>query len=201
MEEWRDIPGYETYYQASSLGNIRRLNSIVAGRCNTLRRLAGDVLKLQKNSNGYITVGFCINHSCKYQRVHRLVCMAFHPNSENKKFVNHKDGNKTNNHIDNLEWCTKSENEIHAYKTGLKNPPCAKSMLGRFGALHNTSRAVLQFNLNGQFIKEYGSGLEAYRCTNILAQNINKCCKGIYQKSGGYIWKYKNEKCTPQSNP
>ncbi len=95
-ETWKNVPGFEEY-QASDLGRIRRIpNHILA--CTA------------KNEKGYLRTQMG-NHSVK---VHRIIALAFHPNPENKPQVNHKDGNKENNHADNLEWATNQENRDHA---------------------------------------------------------------------------------------
>lgn len=74
------------------------------------------------NNHGYMTVDFYRNNKATRYKVHRMVAVAFIPNPDNKRVVNHKDGNKSNNHVDNLEWATDSENQLHAYKTGLRIP-------------------------------------------------------------------------------
>jgi len=106
---WKDVEGYEGYYRISNDG---RLFSIRADR-----ELKGDT-----DEEGYRLVTLSLNGSIKKFRMHRLVASAFLSNSENLPIVNHKDGVKGNNHVDNLEWCTNSENMIHAYELGLANP-------------------------------------------------------------------------------
>jgi hypothetical protein len=109
MEIWKDIPEWEGLYQVSNLGRVKSLR----------KRIILKPLKLRK---GYLGVEFRESNKRKHFRVHRLVALVFIPNPENKPEVNHKDGIKSNNHVDNLEWCTASENVQHAYDTGLKKP-------------------------------------------------------------------------------
>lgn len=115
-EKWREIPGYREIYLISNLGNTRTKDRDGARGCF----VHGHVLKQHENSNGYMRCSMNINGQSKQMLVHRLVAESFIPNPDGKPYVNHKDGNKHNNAVSNLEWCTKSENERHAYETGLK---------------------------------------------------------------------------------
>ena len=107
-EIWKDIKGYEGWYQVSNLGNVKSLN-----RGNRNGR------KLVPNSGRYKGVFLCMNGSKLRRNIHRLVAETFLKNIENKPFVNHKDGNKFNNEASNLEWCTHYENMKHAHINGL----------------------------------------------------------------------------------
>lgn len=120
MEIWRDIIGYEGLYQVSSDGRIKRLEfkkrNLLTGGFSTIRER---ILKPVKHYNGYLFVSLC-NGEQKEFSIHTLVARAFIPNPENKPEVNHKNGVKSDNHISNLEWCTTSENILHAYENGLR---------------------------------------------------------------------------------
>jgi hypothetical protein len=107
-EIWKDIPNYENKYQVSSLGRVKSL------KC-------GNLLSDRLTDRGYNTAVLYLNGKPKTFKVHRLVAFAFIDNKENKPFINHKDGNKLNNRIDNLEWVTHSENIRHAYSMGLNS--------------------------------------------------------------------------------
>jgi hypothetical protein len=110
IEIWKDIEGYEGYYQVSNFGRVKSLN--VFGKEKHR--------KLQTDKNGYLVIGLRKLGKEKNCKVHRLVALTFIPNSNNKKTINHIDGVKTNNQVSNLEWATYSENMTHAFITGLK---------------------------------------------------------------------------------
>jgi hypothetical protein len=117
IEIWHPCAGYETHYEVSNLGNVRSIERMVNNRLhNGLRKSPQKLLKAGKSKAGYFIVSFCVDGVKSNQTVHRLVARAFIPNESNKPQVNHKDGNKLNNHVDNLEWVTVSENGLHAYR-------------------------------------------------------------------------------------
>lgn len=121
MNEWMIISDYEGYYQISATGAIRSLDRTVKrGRGGLVVIKAKDMI-IQVDENGYNYVKLNKLGKSKSFKIHVLVAKAFISNPLNKPFVNHKDGNKNNNNVNNLEWCTQSENEKHAHKTGLKN--------------------------------------------------------------------------------
>lgn len=112
-EQWKDIEGYEGFYQISNFGRVRRLADVFPYKQHFLKAIP--------NRDGYLYVCLSIKSKHKVKTIHRLVAQSFIPNSDNKPCVNHIDGNKTNNIAENLEWCTYSENTTHAYKTRLIN--------------------------------------------------------------------------------
>lgn len=160
-EIWKTIKGFENY-QVSNHGRIKRNEKI---------------LKPIKSRNGYLHIFLYSKGKSKQLLVHRIVANAFIENKNNFKEINHIDGNKQNNAIDNLEWCTRKEN-VHHFLNANK--------------LNNTKpKAVIQYDLNGNKINEYESIRKASKITKIEAHNIIYCCKGQKETASNYIWKYK----------
>lgn len=153
-EIWKDVPQYNEYYQASDMGRIRSKDRIVIRTRNTRQHCylkRGKVLSPTIEGSNYWQVLITVPGVRRHEKVHRLVAFAFMPNPKNKRCVNHKDGNKGNNCISNLEWVTHGENLIHAHKTGLKKP----QQLGKSGFLHHRSKPVL--SIKDTAIMEHGS--------------------------------------------
>lgn len=119
-EEWRDIEGYEGLYKINSHGVVYSIPRIYIGGFGCKRQTGGELIPIL--NAGYYSVKLCRDGACKGFKVHRLLAIAFLPNPNNYPVINHIDGNKLNNSLDNLEWCTISHNMQHAYDTGLKKP-------------------------------------------------------------------------------
>lgn len=115
IEVWKAVEGYENLYQVSNLGNVKSLDREVTYSSGVVTLHKGKTLK-QDTARGYKRVTLSENGKTKRFQVHRLVAMHFVENPEDKPHVNHLDGNKANNVVDNLEWCTASENEQHSFK-------------------------------------------------------------------------------------
>ena len=179
-EVWKDIAGYEGLYQISSLGNVKSLNY---NRTKKER-----ILTPGKRGSGYLFVCLCKVGKSKKFNIHRLVGDAFIENPKNFPQVNHIDEDKTNNCVDNLEWCTAKYN-MNFGTRGARDLE-TKKLRNR----KNAEKSVLQFTKDGKFVNEYHSISEAERNTGIYQSNIVQCCKNRkrYKSAGGYIWKYKN---------
>jgi len=179
MEVWKDVLEYEGIYQISNLGRLKSLNYRKTGK--------EGIRKTKSKGNNYISVILCKGKKETYTRkcfwLHRLVAIAFITNSENKPAVNHKNGIKNDNRLENLEWVTNSENELHAHRTGLKSSP----MKGKEG--HN-KRPVKMYSKDGVFIKEFDSAKNAAKDIGALGCNITRVCQGISKSCLGYIFKY-----------
>lgn len=126
QENWKDIKDFEGSYQVSDLGNVRSLPRRIVQQSNGsgyhVQSKPGKILKPQPNSKGYLRVH--IGGKCRF--VHRLVGETFLSNPDEKPVINHKDGNRLNNSLSNLEWVTRSENTQHAVRTGLLVTPCGE---------------------------------------------------------------------------
>ena len=118
-EEWRDVVGYEGLYQVSNMGRVKSLSRRIVYKDGREYNYPSKVMKNQKVSTGYRSVTLYRVNGKKQYYVHRLVAETFIPNPNNLSDVNHKDGCKTNNILSNLEWCSHSDNQKHAYKNGL----------------------------------------------------------------------------------
>jgi hypothetical protein len=145
----------------------------------------GRILKFTKDAAGYFSISLSLNGKIKTYRIHRLVALAFLPNPENKKTVNHKDGNKENNNECNLEWATYLENNTHANQTGLN---VRKSRKGT-----PSKKSIQQFDIDGTFIKNWDSASQASRELGFAQTCISRCVIGKVKTSYGYVWKEKRE--------
>ena len=171
-EIWKDIPGYERLYQVSNLGNVKSLSREMWNGVSFWKSKER-ILKVRKCSNGYLDcLLYDIKRKAKRKRVHRLVMLAFHGPSDLE--VNHIDGNKKNNCEWNLEYCTNRENSLHAISTGLI-----------------IIKPVIQYDLNGRFIKEWKSSATICNTYNIHRGQISRVCTGQRKTAYGFIWKYK----------
>ena len=140
-EIWKDIQNYEGFYQVSNLGRVRRLSGLINGITPAFkRRWKGKILKPSKTGLNYLHVELCVNNIHKYLLIHRLVAFAFLPVVRGKNWVNHIDGNPENNNVNNLEWCTPSENELHKIHV-LNKKPAIKNFVGV-----KESKEPLRFN-------------------------------------------------------
>lgn len=182
-KEWKEIRGYENKYIISNYGEIISLPRYKKNNSKLQYVEPKEILRYTNSTNGYVYVQLCKDGDCKNIRLHRLVAETFIPNPRNLPQVNHKDGNKENNCVNNLEWCTNQENVKHAYKIGL-----AKS---------KNKIKVNQYDLNGKFIKQYNSLTEASKQSRVSISKISTCINGKYKyknkSKNKYIWKIGEE--------
>ena len=173
-EIWKNIVEYEGLYQISSLGNVKNIKT-------------NRILKKQIDKDGYLTINLSKKGKIKGKKIHRLVAEAFIDNYDNKKEINHIDGIKTNNCIDNLEWVTHDENMKHAWDNNLIKPFCGK------GIKSKKAKIIYQINpVNNEIINIYYGNRDVERKTGYDHSSISKCCnnrKG-YKTYHGYKWEY-----------
>lgn len=184
LEVWKDIPNYEGLYQISNLGNVK---SLCFGARNIKKSNIVKLLHQSRNNLGYHKVQLYKDGKSKMFYVHRLVAMSFIPNPDNKPQINHKDGNKDNNTIDNLEWVTSKENLRHAVETGLRQP---SQMKGRTGKLNKMSKIIYQYDMDGNYIATHYGISEAARTLNCNTSTIGECLRGKNKTACGFLWKY-----------
>lgn len=165
MEIWKDIKNYEGYYQVSSEGHIRNVNT-------------GHILKGDTNNLGYRRV-WLYAPIAKRMFIHRLVAMAFCENWPEEKVVNHKDGDKQNNTASNLEWVTRSENDLHAFRLGLRS-------------VHprQFKHKIIAYNKDGSIYKIYDNVQMCCDDLKVARSNIYSCCNGKQQTCRGYKLTY-----------
>lgn len=147
------IKGYENY-EVTTTGEV-------------INTKTGRVLKPGKGRNGYLLVVLCKNGKMKTFRIHRLVAEAFIPNPNNLPQVNHKDEDKTNNHVENLEWCT-----------------C------EYNVQYSKNKTVLQLRMDGSLVRIWPSAMEIQRQLGYSHENISSCCNGKLRTAYGFRWSY-----------
>lgn len=176
QEIWKDIPWWEWKYQVSSNGNIKSINFQRTGK--TKQR------KLVTDKDWYYRINF--SREWKNFSIHRLVAKTFIPNPENKPQVNHKNWIKTDNRIENLEWCTGSENMLHSVKFLWRKSP----MLWKTWDKNKNSKSVIQYSNEWIEIRKWSCLAEIQRETWIWLSHIWKVCDWTRRTAGGFIWKF-----------
>lgn len=180
-EIWKDVIGYEELYQVSNLGKVRSFP-----RKGTHTKKI-NLLKPSKNKKGYLQVSLSKNKNRKTISIHRLVAQTFIDNPNNLPQVNHIDGNKLNNCVDNLEWCTNEYNMKESIKLGLRKNSY------KYGKNHCRSVVVNQYSLDGYFIKQWYCVKDIERELKFDNRNICACCRKKRPTAYGYIWEYNNK--------
>ncbi len=208
-EIWKDVPWYEWHYQVSSLGRVKSLERIVLRKNGQLHYTSKwKILAPLIDKDWYLKCFLSIDWLKNNYFIHRLVTTAFIINPENKKTVNHKNGIKHDNRLENLEWATYSENMIHSFKELWRIPPMLwkkwklspifwkrwkdSHMFWRIWKLNWRSKYVQQFDFNWKLVWEFESANIASRITNISLWNISSCCNWKRSNAWWCIWMYKS---------
>lgn len=183
MEKWKWIKEFEGVYQISNHGRLKSFKKNPAGR-----------ILSSKNKNGqYLSAVLCKKgRKPKSGRIHRFVGMAFIPNPSHKPEINHKDGNKQNNHHSNLEWVTRKENNAHALLNGFANI----EGMNRYNK-YLRPNPVLQISMDAKVIGKYINCKDAGRKTGVCSRNIHQVASKTEYKpdmtrkqAGGYMWRF-----------
>jgi hypothetical protein len=201
-EIWKDIENYNGLYQVSNYGKIR--SYMRKGKGNYINETPKTLIQSTgTDKNAYFRVSLRSNGKTDVKMVHRIVAETFIENANKFPCVNHIDGNKHNNRVENLEWCTHKANTQHAVKLGLRKcwnkgkkgiyskETLQKMSESRIGVTSSTAVKIDQFDMYGNYIKTWESANQASKELGIDRRKISLCCRGVkYKKTGGFVWKY-----------
>lgn len=181
-EIWKDIEGYEGLYQVSNMGRVKSLERTRNMNLPGHKKPAPVPERILKfgESHGYLAVTLAKGGVNRKIRVHKLVALAFIPNPDRKPDINHKDGNKHNNAVENFEWVTAKENQQHALATGLRRG-------------ENRRKIVNKYSRDGAFIRSWSGYVEIEQVLGFSRQMICHCCKGRTPTAFGFVWRHADE--------
>ena len=172
-EIWKSIPGFEGYYEVSNLGRVKSLDRKMISQKGTLFLKPGRIRKLVPNyATGYLTVILCGKNMKKTMPVHRLVALAFLENPQHCECVNHKNEDKHDNMVDNLEWCSKAYNNAY----GKRKKASYKPVVGK--------------NIKTGKELVFPNARIASKVTGANYKNISACCRGLRVSAGNYEWRF-----------
>ena len=185
IEIWKDIEGYEGLYQVSNRGRVKSLSRKVT---NAMFSINEHFVKLVDNGHGYKSVSLWKDNKGKHFYVHRLVALAFVPNSNGYKYINHKDEDKSNNDVSNLEWCTAKYNCNYGNHT---------KKLKKSYILNGNNRPIDVYDMNGVFLKTFDCSNDVCRDLNIERRSLYSVCQGVVKSSKGYRFAFHGEELKP----
>lgn len=191
MEIWKDIKDYEDCYEVSNMGRVRRkagyvrVDECISPTCK--RKIESKILKLDLKKNGYLQVGLCKNGKEKRVTVHKLVAIAFIENNDHEKTeVNHKNCNKQDNRVENLEWVTPRENKDHAKENNRYFSPRKKEVrCKQLDMIFESSYAAAEY-LNNKY---FGNSKQVHN----VSTKIRSCCLGYQKIAYGFNWEHVNK--------
>lgn len=196
-EIWKDITGYEGYYQVSDRGRVKRLSRYVDRHAYGIvhKKFYKEHILKPTVSRGYYVVSLCKNCKVKTQQIHRLVASAFISNPQRKEQVNHKNGIRNDNRVENLEWVTNTENQRHSFQ-----------VLGRVSGRKGKRNSLkTRLAVKNYWKEHYEEKVKRVRCIELnrifigittackelgVSEHISECCKGKRETCGGYHWEY-----------
>lgn len=197
IEVWKDILGFEGIYKISDKGRVKRLPGKIVCKNGVIKKLKETILRPQKYSNGYLFYNLSVKGSNKCLNAHRLVAKAFLPNESNKREVNHINEDKTDNRVENLQWVTHKENINHGTAIarrvqnsnfkGSNNP-----MFGNIGKLNPRSKPLIQYDLDGNAIKEFDSVASVNRELGFDLSSLYAVLNNRRPVYKNFHWKYKS---------
>ena len=199
-EIWKPVVGYEGLYEVSSYGRVRSLDRIDSNN----HPLKGVILKPYISNSGYLLVGLYKQQKRDRKLLHRLVAEAFIPNPDNKPEIDHINTIKTDNTVflnedgsinyekTNLRWTTRKENINNPLTKTKMHINARKPSKGKYGKKHHRSKPIIQYDKEGNFIKEWDCANDVERVLGISNKHIGSVCLGKRKSCGGYIWRYKN---------
>ena len=199
-EIWKPVVGYEELYEVSNFGRVRSLDRIDSNN----HPLNGVILKPYISNSGYLLVGLYKQQKRDRKLLHRLVAEAFIPNPENKPEIDHINTIKTDNTVflnedgsinyekTNLRWTTRKENINNPITKTKMRINARKPSKGKYGKKHHRSKPIIQYDKEGNFIKEWDCANDVEQVLGISNKHIGSVCLGKRKSCGGYIWKYKN---------
>lgn len=178
MEKWKDIKGYEGLYRISDKGRVMSVARQIRTGKGALRIYGGKPRSLNTDGAGYRYVDLYKNGRARYVKVHRLVAEAFLSNPRNYKFVNHKNENKGDNRVENLEWCSAKYNRNY----GTANERLAAKLSIKVEQLNLAGKHVATFESAKVAAKQFGN--------KNIAMQIGECCRGKQKTAHGFKWRY-----------
>ena len=188
-EIWKDINGFEGYYQVSNLGRVKSIERVIEylsyGKKKT-KKICEKIFKPQFNKSGYYMVNLSVNNMHYPKQIHRLVAEAFIPNPDNKPQVDHINTIRTDNRVENLRWCTQQENTDNP----LSKAKHKEYYSEHIGSNHHCARKIIQFTADNELLDVYDCIKDASEKLNVDRAHISSCCSGKRKTAGGSRWKY-----------